>query len=48
MTPEEIQSLAEKVAKEEATPEEKLAFLKELNNLLEELRGGIAASKKNN
>jgi hypothetical protein len=45
MTPEEIQTLGEKVTKGEATPEEKLTFLKELNKLTEELRNDIVVAK---
>lgn len=45
MSPEEIKSLGEKVAKETATPEEKLAFFRELNGLISGMREDIKQIK---
>lgn len=47
MTPEEIKTISEKIAKGEATPEEKLAALKELNQLVSDLRTDLAETKSN-
>ncbi len=46
MTPDEIKALGEKVVNDTATPEEKLAFLKELNELITETRTAVAEAKK--
>lgn len=48
MTPDEIKMLGEKVAKGEATPEEKLAFLKELNQMVEGMRADLVEARQTN
>lgn len=42
MTLEELKTLSKKVAFDKATPEEKLLFLKELNELVARIRDDIA------
>jgi len=45
MTPDEMKKLGEKVAKGEASPEEKLLFLKELNQVVEGMRTDLANTR---
>lgn len=47
MTPDEIKTISEKIAKGEASPEEKLAVLKELNQLVSDLRTDLAEITSN-
>ena len=45
MTQDEMKIIGDKIAKGEAKPEEKLAFFKEMNLLVEGMRSDIAALK---
>jgi hypothetical protein len=45
MTTDEIKQLGERLAKGEATPEEKLRFLKELNEIVEGMRSDLQKAK---
>ncbi len=47
MTPDEIKIISEKIARGEASPEEKLAALKELNQLVNDLRIDLAETTLN-
>lgn len=44
MTPDEIKIISEKIARGEASSEEKLAVLKELNKLVTDLRADLTES----